>query len=88
LADAAVAACGLLDAANVEAVELKPVIICYPLTQCRSSCISISHSLQATENDLQAFHSDDYLVALKTAHSQLSARDGAKDFSELEDFGL
>jgi hypothetical protein len=88
LADAAVTACGLLDAANVEAVEFKPVTICYPSTQSRSPCISTSYSLQATENDLQAFHSDDYLVALKTAHSRLSARDGSKDFSELEDFGL
>ncbi len=44
--------------------------------------------LKATENDLQAFHSDDYLVALKTAYSQLSARDGAKHLSQLEEFGL
>ena len=89
MADAAVIACGFLEAPNVTAVELTPVP---PL---RSSHVphcaaAFTYLGQASEDDLQAFHSDDYLHALKTAHATLTARNGAgcSGLSELEDFGL
>jgi hypothetical protein len=46
--------------------------------------------LQATEDELQAFHSDDYTRALKTAHETLSAHPGGGSckVAELEEFGL
>jgi hypothetical protein len=45
---------------------------------------------QATEDELQDFHSDDYIRALKTAHSSLTARSGVgcDGLLELEEFGL
>jgi hypothetical protein len=46
--------------------------------------------LQATEDELQTFHSDDYIRALRTAHSTLASRPatGGKVVAELEEFGL
>ncbi len=83
MADAAVVACGFLDAPNVTAVELIPV----PHQATRSHVVPlISH--QATLDDLLAFHSDDYLGALKSAHATLASRGGSEDVSDLEDYGL
>lgn len=100
MVDAAVAACGFLDSPNVSAIALIPV----PNFHCIISldlffrvpywaappCIHISVLFQATEDELQTFHSDDYIRALQTAHATLSSRPalGGKDVAELEEFGL